>query len=350
MKVLIAAHNRPESLKRLLQSLQGDAAVWVSIDGENAEVAAVANDFAVERIIRNPHQGLKKHLFACIQLAETEGPLAILEDDLWLVPGWKSFAEQALQHYENDERIAAIALYHQHYHALSEFPFYPLADGSDVYFMQYPCSSGFVISPSQAKAFRLWLEKNKYSVPANASIPAKVNNWPNSSWKKLFAAYLADVGKFVVYPRSGFSTNFGDAGTHHKNSNRFFQTPLQFVPKSTYNLPTLDASPARYDSYMEWCGDTEVCFDLYGFKPLEHITKNSVLTSKKPSRYSASLGCHLKPAEMNYLHKIPGDDFFLCRKEDMSIEPLKKPADFWYGYYLPDNETLMDTLKRKLKR
>ncbi len=84
------------------------------------------------------------------------GSVIILEDDLFVSPYFYDYAIQALEYYESDENIGGISLYNHVDEDMTEFPFVPIQDDSDVYFIQFPSSWGQAWSSKQWKAFREW--------------------------------------------------------------------------------------------------------------------------------------------------------------------------------------------------
>lgn len=104
-----------------------------------------------------------------------------------------------------------------------------------------------------------------------------MRKWPWSSWKKWHTAFLVDTGRYVAYPRFSTTTNFMELGENHYETDATYQRKL-LVEKQHWNLPTLDHSLSRYDSY---CGiepdilkrlapelvQFDLTVDLSGMKP-----------------------------------------------------------------------------------
>ena len=160
--IISVAYNRPHSLNRLLGSLKRanyagakDVTLIISIDKSNNDnVYAVASDFewphGEKKIIRHEQNiGLRKHIISCGDLSDVYGSVIIFEDDMYVGPGFYSFARQALEKYINDPKIAGISLYSYTHNEFARAPFMPVADGFDAYFMQVPSSYGQIWTQKQ---------------------------------------------------------------------------------------------------------------------------------------------------------------------------------------------------------
>jgi hypothetical protein len=338
--VVVVAYNRPLSLRRLLGSLlkaefSGRVPLYISIDhGGGQETIDTARRFnwpfgSVEVRVQQEHLGLKKHIMQCAALAESHRAVIILEDDLYVSPGFYRYTLKAVDYYADDPRIAGISLYSHGYNETAQFPFQPLVDESDVFFMQYASSWGQCWTGEQWKGFMEWLKANEAVLDQKfAKLPQNVHNWPSSSWKKIFIAYMIDAGTFFVYPHHSLTTNFADAGQHMIRHEHFLQRPLLSVSKP-FIFKSFDDSPAVYDSYCEilpdrlkrLCPDlNEYDFDtdLYGMKDPAAGSSPLLLTSERCSNALLSWGRELKPAEANIIGQIDGHHFSLSKREDVS--------------------------------
>jgi hypothetical protein len=355
--IIVAAFNRPESLKRVLASLLNaknvsDVTLIISIDNKaphNLNVKEVAETFnwpygTKEVIYQEEHLGLRKHILKCGDLSEKYGSIIILEDDLLVSPFFYDYTVKALEYYDSDDNIAGISLYSQPKEDISEFPFMPLSDGSDVCFIQFPSSWGQAWSKKHWQGFKEWLGKNP-TIP-DIAISDYVVNWPQSSWKKFYAAYLIDCKKFFVFPRASLTTNFNDPGTHFKlNVNHDGQAPLLVIEKD-FLFCDLDKSQCVYDSFLELKADRfhnwpeqlkslDFELDLYGNKNQKTIRASYVITSNQTRNPISSYRRALKPHENNIIMGLEGQDFHLCKSEDITIVKRsikKRIADYRYFY------------------
>jgi len=330
--IVIITYDRPASLKRLLNSLlrakyQGDVKLIISIDGGGTEqLIKVAENFEwkygeKEIIKRNNNLGLKKHILTCGGLAAEYDGVILLEDDLYVSPDFYQYVLQANEFYKDDERVGGISLYAHLYNETAQFPFTPISDGSDVFFMQYASSCGQFWSQKQWKSFKAWYDQNLgEKLSKNVMLPPNVLLWPESSWKKFFIKFLILHDKYFVFPRVSLTTNFNEPGAHIKLRERFFQVPLHFN-KTEFNFIPFDESYAVYDVHCEILAsklkllsghfmDKDFEVDLYGMKIIKDITKPYILTSRSIENPEMTFGKEMKPHEVNIIENISGSDIY----------------------------------------
>lgn len=355
--IIVVAYDRPDSLQRLLNSLRyardvHDARLIISIDHQdfrNYKVKEVADSFQwpfgpKEVRYQQDHLGLKKHIMLNGELAVEFGAVIILEDDLFVSPYFYQYARVALDYYCEDERIAGISLYNLPRQEMANLPFAPLGDSSDVYFTQMPSSLGQLWTREQWSQFKTWYEAGPDL--SQIALPDYIYHWPESSWKKYYAAYLIDQQKYFVYPRYSLTTNFFDKGTNiEDDSSHRGQTPLKFYD-SNYTFISISDSNCVYDIYLELMPDClarlavnkieyEIELDLYGSKEIKHIEAPYVITSRPSRNPLKGFRRALKPHEMNIIMDLEGDDFVLCKKEDIIISEQDSEAligEFYYYY------------------
>jgi len=351
--IIVVAFNRPESLKRLLQSLKGvkkidKAKLIISIDNQephNFDVKKIAEEFEwpfgeKEVVYQKQRLGLRKHILQCGDYALTYGSVIILEDDLFVSPYFYDYAVQALNFYSEDENIGGISLYSQPREEITEKLFYPIQDDSSIYFLQFPSSWGQAWTVKQWLKFREWYNTNPYLNEIN--IPDRVLHWPETSWKKYFCAYLVNFNKYFVFPRISLTTNFNDVGTHLKMViNYDGQAPLKVID-SEYRFIELEQSLCIYDVYFELMAsclnkmnnkfiEFSYELDLFGNKNLSKINTPFILTSRPSTKSLFSFKRSLKPHELNVLFDLQGNDLNFSRKKD--VRPVKnKKAQFISDY------------------
>lgn len=366
--IVVVAYNRPFSLKRLLTSLKAakkitQAKLIISIDNQephNPEVKKIAESFiwpyGEKEIILQPLKlGLRNHILKCGDLSEKYGSVIILEDDLFVSPFFYDYTIQALSFYGDCNSIGGISLYNQPREEVGDKPFRPFDDGSGVYFMQVPSSWGQAWSKNQWINFRNWY--NTEPELATLNLPAKIINWPDTSWKKYFFGYLVHIGKFFVFPRISVTTNFNDPGIHLKSKiNHDGQSPLIMLD-SVYQFRIFEESYCKYDAFFEILPssikhinpalkDFSFEVDLYGRREINSVTAPYMLTSKPANRFELCFKRALKPHEVNVMLNLEGKDLFLCKKEDIlpfKNKYAKRIADFRYFYYrrLPSIKTII---------
>ena len=349
--IVVVAYNRPASLHRLLASISkadypslGRVDLVISIDkSDNNAVAEMAEKYIWnygEKIlrIRQKRLGLKRHILLCGDLTKQYDSIIMLEDDLCVSPYFYYYSENALNYYKNDNNIAGISLYNLRINESSQRPFEPIHDGTDVYFLQLPSSSGQAWNRAHWEEFRVWYSHWDSRFEANDHLPANVMSWPKTSWKKPFVNYMVAKKKYFVYPRISLSTNYGDIGTHGREKSTIVQVPL-LLQKMDYRFCHIDESLAIYDAHMEISSnilsrfnkklasfDYEV--DLYGSKKIEKINKEYVLTSKNCALYKLSFSGDMRPHETCIIYDVPGDQFKLCRVSSLSTNKISLRQQF----------------------
>lgn len=109
--IVIIGYNRLVSLKRLVGSLLkadyfGDKVdLIISLDncGERLLVdyaESIVWPYGQRKIIAHEVRlGLKKHVLKCGELTDTYENLCVLEDDLYVSPGFYAFAKSAVAHF-----------------------------------------------------------------------------------------------------------------------------------------------------------------------------------------------------------------------------------------------------------
>jgi hypothetical protein len=194
--------------------------------------------------------------------------------------------------------------------------------------MKVPSSWGQFYTRQQLQDYFSWQEgmKNidKYDLPPN------VARWSVKSWKKEFFAYLIDTGKYFIYPRKSLTTNFADAGEHHRGSDIYQVSISRRINQLT--LVDIDNSLAIYDEYCELdpvCIDSSILcgidciIDLYGFKqPYSNNLHEYVLSTVKSNNYINSWDNSLLPLEMNLINNVRGSGLFLYKVTDSKFSKL----------------------------
>ena len=346
--IVVSAFNRPSSLIRLLKSLASakypntEVKLIISIDkSEVQQVAQVAENFLwkhgqKEIICRSSHLGLKSHILTCGDLAQEYGAIIMLEDDLLVSPHFYFFALQSLSFYASANEVAGISLYGYKVAESCFYPFEPIDDGSDCYFMQVASSWGQIWTSEQWLGFRAWLKTNPILAKRN-NIPSYIHNWGEHSWKKHFIQYLIENKKYFVFPRVSLSTNFEEPGTNAA-SEKVFQVPLQ-VGERGYRFLHLGESRAVYDAWFEiepeclnkWNESLrgfDYTVDLYGTKNTDSITTKAVLTLKNGQSALLSFSDELLPLENNVALNLPGTKIALREVANNVFVPVQTKARY----------------------
>lgn len=354
--IVVVAYNRPTSLKRILFSLEklknvSGIKIIISIDNkapDNNDVRIIAENYEwpfgeKEVIYHSQHLGLRQHVLQCGDLSEKYGSVIILEDDLFVSPYMYDYAIEALDYYHTDDTIGGISLFNQPVNEIIRLPFAPIKDDSDVYFLQFPSSLGQVWTKDQWKQFREWYNEKP---DISNIVHKKISSWPETSWKKYYTAHLITHNKYFVFPRYSLTTNFNDPGTHLKKLSNFEGQVHLRLFDGPYRFKNLSDSYCVYDSTLEllpenvkklspWLNDYDFELDLYDLKDIQSVKSPYLITSKLTDKPVRGFQRALKPHEMNIILNLPGDDFFLCRNEDVLTaknEYVRRLADYKYFY------------------
>ncbi|WP_019626583.1 hypothetical protein [Thioalkalivibrio sp. ALJT] len=324
--IVVLAHRRVRSLDRLLRSLadtdcpEGTPLV-ISIDGggspgviERAR-AFVWRSGPKDVRIQSNRLGLREHVLACGDLSQDFGAVVMLEDDLVVARGFMRYALQALRVSGAVSDIAQVALYAPHINEVNGLPFEPVDTGFPAFLMQVPCSWGQAWTAAQWRAFRAWLEDGSNVAGAAGELPAVMRDWPASSWKRLFAAYLVDSGRYVLYPYRSRSSNHGDAGTHVRMASRRFDVPLTLMgAESEDRMHSACREALRYDIWGQMeprslhamtggAWPEEVTIDLQGSKSAEGRVQGPVLSQLALDDVEQRWPLDVRPVELNVLRE-----------------------------------------------
>lgn len=326
--IVIPAFSRQRSLARLLRSIKESNAtnssvkIIISLDGgycpavlEEAESFILKNpSLDVELVKRDKNIGLKNHILWCGDLVTDYGSVIILEDDLVVAKDFYEYAKSALNFYENEGRVGGVSLYGQRYNEYSNLPFEPMPNGSDTYFMQVASSWGQAWSRKQWLDFKNWFIRVDSEYLQNIiELPSQVSNWPETSWKKFYSAYLVEERKYFVYPFVSRTSNCADTGGQHtKLGVNYLQVPLslKYCHDEVVRFCNFSCRTIKYDAFMEaimpkdfqflGVDSSIIAIDLYGLKPKRYLDKyRYVITSKGSNSALVDIPLKFKPMENN---------------------------------------------------
>ncbi len=328
--VVVVAYNRPRSLNRILTSLNKayypnrDIELIISIDQAegNQEVLEIANNYRWEYGTKTVNYqetnlGLKKHILKCGALSKEFGSVIVLEDDLFVSPGFFFYACKALTFSLDKTYIGGISLYNHLLNVHTRNHFTSYEDGYDNWYFQFASSWGQAWTKEHWVGFEQWLDNNQKLRPSN-KIPNNVINWSDKSWLKYYIVYLIETNKYFLYPKTSFSTNFSDVGTHIGKDSTVYQVPLFFDKKEKFSFSSLNDSSSVYDAFFENIKISKfleksypsLCVDLYGSKMKNE--KRFLLTTKVLDfKILKTYGMSLKPIDANIFEVIDGSDIFL---------------------------------------
>ena len=262
--IVAVGYNRPDSMRRLLQSIVNahypfdDIDLIVSIDESNRsdDVQKVAEEFEWKHgnkiIKRYPErQGLRKHIIQCGDLSDKYGAVIILEDDLMVSPSFYLYTYSAVNHYKDNKKIAGVSLYSHCWNGYAGLEFTPEQNEYDAYYGQYSISWGQCWTKEQWHLFKEWYLVHEDKLPAqNKAMPSTILRWSQQSWGKYFISYMIEKDLYYIVPYVGMTTNFSEMGTHNSASSATFQVPLQQGKKEDYKFPD-DDQAIKYDLFFE---------------------------------------------------------------------------------------------------
>lgn len=333
--IVAVGYNRPHCMKRLLESIgraeykTKDITLVVSIDesAKSDDVEKVAQEFVWqygEKIIRRfpQRQGLKSHIIQCGDLSEKYGAVIILEDDLYVSPGFYSYVCQAQEHYADNEKIAGVSLYSNALNVFSQDRFVPVKNQYDTYLGQYIITWGQCWTEKQWNRYKTWFLENDEKLPdRNDKMPLEILSWTRS-WGKYFISYMVENDLYYVMPYTALSTNFSEQGEH--NPNKGYETAYQvslLQHAMEYRFPAFEDA-VKYDSFFERIYNEEimpgisgkdVCFDLYGMR-VTPLGKKYLLSCKKYNfPIVKTYGLRMRPQEENVIAGIEGNGIYLYK-------------------------------------
>ncbi|MDO5011711.1 MAG: glycosyltransferase [Intestinibacter bartlettii] len=334
--IVVIAYNRPISLKRILHSLKEanydceDIRLVISIDkaDDDKGVKNIAKEFKWPHgekkvIIQEQRLGLRKHVLKCGDLALRYSSIIMLEDDLVVSKEFYKYACESVKYYKDEVQIAQISLFN---YEVNEFAsnkqFRTIQDGSDVYFIQTPSSWGQVWTDSQWKKFRTWYDNEEYlGVDYTEKVPSTILNWPETSWKKYFAMYMAHKDLFAVYPRVSLTTNMADVGTHYKEQSNNQQVNLLLECDRNFIFKDLSKSNCKYDSFMEsllikdYLKIDDLSVNYFGYQEKNKTNKYLLTPEILSYKVEKSWSLRLKPYELNIIYSDEGQGLFLYNTE-----------------------------------
>ncbi len=354
--IVVVAYNRPHSLRRLLYSIQqaifldSDIQLVISIDGggtTHEEVKKVAADFVwshgrKEIISHSTNLGLIDHIFWCGDLSQKFGRIILLEDDLVVSPTFYDYATKSLDRYQSDPQIAGISLNALWFNGFNQYPFTPLQDSGDAYFMQIAWFQGQAYTAAQWGKFRQWSQANPQPVTAADPMHLAFTRFPQTDWFPHKTRYLVQTGRYYLFPRQSHTTNFGDQGTHFSHHTDFFQVPLLMRP-NRYHFPAFRDCLAVYDSFQELLpnrlqqiapqlADFDFVTDIYGERDQPRIPTPYVLTGQPTTVAIQKYGLIMRPPEANLMYQVAGQDLFLTAVSDLDRRKIPQLQANWQRY------------------
>lgn len=363
--IVVITYNRLNSLKRLIDSLlkaKYDESVNLIISIDRSDIFEQMYNYAskiiwmygdIEIKVAEKRLGLKKHVMQCGELLNQYEHIVVLEDDLYVSPGFYQYTKEMIYKYDDNENIAGISLYNYPRNQYANLPFTPQLDQYDIYFMKIASSWGQVWSRQKWAKFLEWYNVNP-SID-ELHIPKHIKLWGDKSWLKYHHAYCAAENKYFVYPRMALSTNFSEPG-EHASLDSTYQVELLSDVKSNYKVPNSVDEAIRYDEFFEnenikkYISFKDLTIDLYGqkYKPERYVLTTKQLNKKIIQSYAL----RMKPWEVNVVNNIGGEGVYLYDFSKSANNKFKQ--SYLYQYIFKINSPrelfymLMDYLKYKI--
>ena len=243
----IITNDRPESLKRLLKSIEranyynNTVNIRFSMDADADKVTMdivdkynweIGHKTVQKRIKKG---GLMKAVAESWYPASDNDHAIFLEDDVEVSETYFDWVLFALDNYgTNESSLVGVSLYNPKF---SEVSGEKVAIPPEAYLYQFPSSWGCLFFAKGWKEFNLYISSMIYDESKPFIPMSRTNNWQNS-WKKYFVSYMYDHGKYMLYPPVSFSTNHVEPGTHYKTPSKFTLDRLRVgLYRGKYNLP-----------------------------------------------------------------------------------------------------------------
>lgn len=344
--IVVATFNRLDSLKRLIGSILNakyttqNIPLIISIDyhEDNLSIIKFANsiDWRYGELIIITHElniGLKNHILKCGDLVNQYENIILLEDDLFVSPYFYQFCLESLRFYHNDNYIAGISLYSYEKSEGNLEGFKPFYNEYDTYFMQFPSSWGQIWTKLQWNRFKSWYDENMLLTNYLELLPSYISIWPETSWKKYFAAYLVENNKYFVYPKIGLSTNFGEIGQHFTAKTDTIQTDI-LTNTLSFRFEEFGSASLKYDITFELTYDSLIylnpefkrypkfIIDLNNLKSVKN--EDYVITRLKSTNPILSFSNNMKPLINNLIYEIEGDGIVLTKANNIIKEEIQK--------------------------
>lgn len=345
--IIAVGYNRPDSMERLLNSLQRadytddmvDLLISIDKGARQSEVIEVAEKFSWKngkKTIRaySERQGLRPHIIQCGDMTQEYDAVIVLEDDITVSDSFYIYSKAAVSFYEGNSKIGGISLYaHQTNVGVNHF-FEPEFNGYDTYLMQFAQSWGQCWTKAMWRGFKEWYLLNQDDYFSNnkkfVNIPNNILGWDNHSWLKFYMAYIVEKDLYFVYPYHSLSTNHSEVGQHNTiGSSSDYQVALT-AGKRKYEFPTFD-NAVKYDVFFERVSykvtgyeEKKVILDLYGNK--KNFDNGDILISSQCLPYYVLETWKLayRPHEINCKFPQQGNAVFVY---DLHKEAISPKAD-----------------------
>jgi len=372
--IVIVAYNREKPFIRLLKSLgkaiyyDFDVPLIISIDkGGSERIINISENYVWEhgtkKIIRHTqHLGLKDHLISCGDLSKEYGHVIILEDDLMVSQFFYDYAVKSINWFDTAS-IMGISLYSPRHNIYTNYPFIPIEDGFDNFYIQMPQTWGQIWGKETWSSFKKWFENEEYLRKLDKSYPIFIDKWSDKSYAKYIWQYMVEEDLYFVIPRTSFTTQFGEFGTNFNQAVTHFQRPLS-IGTQEFKFSTFEKSNSKYDSHYELFPEIISKFndefeersfimDINGSKIINPNEDRYIVTTKPMKRPLREYALQMKPPELNIINKIEGEGInYGTSYEITKVRQFRKKIHnfSWDDYYFRKltSKRLLGLILRKL--
>lgn len=335
--IVVVAYNRVDSVNKLLNSLLNayysqPVTLIISIDkSETDAVERIGDEFEWpygEKIVVKHAEniGLRRHILSIGDYTKQYDGVVVLEDDLEVSPSFYNYALEAVEKYQDDERIAGISLFNFPLNLQISLPFIPERNEYDAFLFQNAQSWGQVWMTKSWLQFIKWYERNSEEFTYQPHLPYSICHWGKNSWLKYHIKYCIEQDKYFVYPYTSLTYCSGTAGVHSNELNNYTQGLILQGNMTNFRFPNYE-SAVKYDVFYERVGldyklgVEDVCFDLNGSKG-NRMNHRYWLTTKRASyKVVRSFGLKYIPMEQNVVRNEEGDSIFLYDTHEKGEKP-----------------------------
>lgn len=278
--IIIFAFNRPDALKKSVDSLQknveaNESDLYVFVDGPRphkegeAEQVQAVRDFvaslegfkSITTRFSEVNKGLGPSIIAGVtEVMNKHGRAIVLEDDLILATNFLSFMNQSLEKYENVEEVFSVCGYSLRLNLPKDYAF-------DAYFCPRSSSWGWATWKDRwlSVDFKLedWdaVERNgkQFNKWGGSDCFGMLKGWRegrNKSWAIRFVYSQFCQGKLSLFPHKSLVDNggFDGNGTNCKSWSRYKCT-MDITGKKAFRLPEeVSVNKVIRSSYLWYYG------------------------------------------------------------------------------------------------
>lgn len=325
--IVAVGYNRPNSMKRLLNSLcmakydkKCDLIISLDYGKDQSTLVDIAKTVVWQhgdKKIRafKENLGLRKHIIKCGDLTQEYDAVIVLEDDLIVAEGFFNYVTESVEFYKDNDQIAGISLYTHRTNPGNGRPFEAQYNGFDTFLMQYAQSWGQCWTKKMWKGFKAWYEMQD-ELYDDGIIPRYVTQWNKQSWLKYYIRYTAEKGLYYVYPYFSLTTNNTEVGEHNKESSSAYHVPLVSGDVKNYRFPEINQA-VKYDSYFERIFDESTfnnkitVLDLYGLRTVYGKASRLYSTAVLDYKIIKEIDLRYRPHELNILMQENGEGIYL---------------------------------------